>query len=172
MATSIGQYAPVFLSGETPSLTEKPGRPQSTGSQRVGHDQSDPACIDTRLFLPVAALPQWKLSVNVVQLFGFEGPWRHQVCKDTECLPCRGYGPIRVLSSLLELAIRRPLWLVFLCSSTLMHLEGSLPWDPFLLFGTSGTYRPPPPPRPRLGSYSVDWCIRHLKGHPGWGPTL
>ena len=38
MATSIGQYAPVFLSGEPLCLTEKPGRPQSTGSQRVGHD--------------------------------------------------------------------------------------------------------------------------------------
>ena len=33
MATSTGQYAPVFLPGEPPSLTEKPGRPQSTGSQ-------------------------------------------------------------------------------------------------------------------------------------------
>ena len=38
MATSIGQYAPVFLPGEPPSLTEKPGRPQSTESQRVGQD--------------------------------------------------------------------------------------------------------------------------------------
>ena len=33
MATSIGQYAPVFLTGESPSLKDKPGRPQSTGSQ-------------------------------------------------------------------------------------------------------------------------------------------
>ena len=33
-------------------------RPQSTGSQRVRHDQSDPAHIDAKLFLPVAALPQ------------------------------------------------------------------------------------------------------------------
>ena len=31
--------------------TEKPGRPQSTGSQRVGHNQSDPACTDAGLFL-------------------------------------------------------------------------------------------------------------------------
>ena len=57
MVTSIGQYAPVFLPGEPPSLSEKPGRPQSTGSQRVGHYQSDPVCIDTRHFLPMAALP-------------------------------------------------------------------------------------------------------------------
>ena len=53
MATSTGQYAPV--PGETP-LTEKPGRPQSTGSQRVEHDQSR-ACMEARIFLPVAALP-------------------------------------------------------------------------------------------------------------------
>ena len=58
MATSIGQCTPVFLPGEPPFLTEEPGRPQSTGSQRVGHDQSDPACIGTRNFLPVVALPQ------------------------------------------------------------------------------------------------------------------
>ena len=38
MVTSIGQYAPGFLSGEHLSLTEKPGRPQSTGSQSAGHD--------------------------------------------------------------------------------------------------------------------------------------
>ena len=49
MATSIGQYAPVFLLGESPSLTEKPGRPPSTGSQRVRHGQSDPVHIDARL---------------------------------------------------------------------------------------------------------------------------
>ena len=35
---------------ENPSLTEKPGRPQSTGSKRVGHDQSDHVCINARLF--------------------------------------------------------------------------------------------------------------------------
>ena len=50
MATSILGWRP-------PSLTEKPGRSHSTGSQRVRQDQSDPVHIDTRL-LPVAALPQ------------------------------------------------------------------------------------------------------------------
>ena len=38
-----------ILAWKTLSLTEKPGRPQSTGSQRVKQDQSDPACINTRL---------------------------------------------------------------------------------------------------------------------------
>ena len=49
MATSIGQCSPVFLLGEAPSQTEKPGRPQSTGLQRFGHYLSDPACIAARL---------------------------------------------------------------------------------------------------------------------------
>ena len=66
-----------------PSLTEKPVRPQSTQSQRVGHYQSNPASIDTRLFLPVAALPQCELSMKVVQLLGLRGPWHRQVCRDT-----------------------------------------------------------------------------------------
>ena len=46
------QYWPVcssILAWRTP-LTQKPGRPQSTGLQRVEHDRSDPACIDPRLF--------------------------------------------------------------------------------------------------------------------------
>ena len=50
MATCIGLYAPVIFPGEPPSLTEKPGRPQSTGLQSPGHDRRDPACIEARLF--------------------------------------------------------------------------------------------------------------------------
>ena len=96
MATSTGQYAPVFLPGEPPSLTEKPGRPQSTGLQRVRHYQSDPACIDARHFLPVAALPQKELSVKVAQLLGLWGPWQCQVYRDTDCLHCKSYDLIRV----------------------------------------------------------------------------
>ena len=98
MATSLGQYAPVFLPGEPPSLTEKSGRPQSIGLKRVWHNQSDPACINARLFffLPVAALPQWELSVKVVQLVGLEGCWQCQLCRDMGCLCHRSYGPIRV----------------------------------------------------------------------------
>ena len=56
MATGIGQYTLIFLPGESPSLKEKPGRPQSTESQKVGHYQSDPAHIDFFFFLLVAAL--------------------------------------------------------------------------------------------------------------------
>ena len=38
------------MPGETPSLTEKPGRPQSTGLQRVGHYRSNFVGIDAGLF--------------------------------------------------------------------------------------------------------------------------
>ena len=47
------QYWPIrssILAWRTPSLTEKPGRPQSTGSERVRHYQKDPVCIDARIF--------------------------------------------------------------------------------------------------------------------------
>ena len=82
---SIGQYSSVFLPGE-PSLTEKPGRPQSTRPQKVGHDQIDPVHMDERLFLPVVALPQYDLNMKMAQLLGLQGPWRSQVCRDTDCL--------------------------------------------------------------------------------------
>ena len=39
-----------ILAWGTPSLTEKAGKPQSTGLQRVGNDPSDPVHIDARLF--------------------------------------------------------------------------------------------------------------------------
>ena len=57
MESSIGQHAPAFLLGETCSLTEKPGRPQSPGSQRVGHYQSNPMYRGARLFLPGSYAP-------------------------------------------------------------------------------------------------------------------
>ena len=56
-ATSLGQYAPVFLPREHPSLTENPDRPQSTGSQRVGHDPSDPVRINTDFFACGSSAP-------------------------------------------------------------------------------------------------------------------
>ena len=49
MATSIGQYAPVFLPGEPPwqrSLADP-----SLQGRRVGHNQRGPACIDVSLFI-------------------------------------------------------------------------------------------------------------------------
>ena len=169
MATSIGQYAPVFLPGEPPSLTEKLGRLLSTGFQRVRHYQSDPVCVDPRLFLPVVVLPQWELSVKVAQLLGLQRLWWHQVCRDMDCLCCGSYSPIRDffqascswwLESLFgqSFSVAPPIQALrglpsqgsFSVVRKVRHIEGS-PW---------------------LGSYSVDWHIKHLKGHPGQGFLL
>ena len=76
-----------ILAWRTPSLTEKPGRPQSTGLQRVGQDF---------FFWPVASLPQWELNVKVVQLLGLQGPWRCQVFRYTNCLRSRNFSSIKV----------------------------------------------------------------------------
>ena len=121
------------------------------------------------LFLAVATLPQWELSVKVVQLLGLQGPWRHQVCRDTDCLCGKSYGPTRVIFwascswwsegllgqsfsiALPVQALRGLLCLGSFCAAPrVRHIEGP-PW---------------------LGSHSVHQRIRHLKGHPGYGLTL
>ena len=138
--TSIGQYAPVFLPREPPSLTEKPGRPQSTGSESTGDQWSDPVHIDTRLSLPGAALPQWELSMKVVQLLGLQGPWQCQVCKDTDCLHRRSYGPIRVFFWA-SCSWQSEGLFGWSCSVAppVQTLRGLPSWDPSLLFGASRT---------------------------------
>ena len=95
-------------------------------------------------------------------------PWWCQGFRDTDCLHCRSYGPIRIF------------------------FQASCSWQSEGLFGQSFSVAPPiqalrgisclgffsvVPSQvhrgaPLTGSYSADWCIRHLKGHPGWGPTL
>ena len=121
-----------------------------------------------KTFLPVAALPEWELSVKVVQLLGLWGPWWRQVCRDTDCLHHRSYGPIRVF------------------------FQSSRSWQSEGLFGQSFSVALPVQALtglPSLGSfsvvwwvryieghlwlqsYAVDWRIRHLKGQPGWGPA-
>ena len=63
---SLGQEYPLekgraiqssILAWRIPWMEESDGL-QSIGSQRVGHDQSDPSLMDAKLFLPEAGLPQ------------------------------------------------------------------------------------------------------------------
>ena len=106
--------------------------------------------------------------MKVVWLLGLGGPWWCQVCRDTDCLCHRSYGPISLFSSLLQLAIRRPLWpALWNIAPSVQALRG-LPW--LGSFSVVWYIRHIAEP-PWLGSYSVDWC-RHLKGLPGWGLTL
>ena len=55
------QYWPIrssILAWRTPSLTERPGRPQPTGLERVKHYRSGPVSTDPRVVFPVAVLTQ------------------------------------------------------------------------------------------------------------------
>ena len=153
-----------------PSLTEKPDRPQSTRSRRVGQDWSDPVCINTDIFFwPLATLPQWELSVKVVRLLGLRGPWRRQVCGDTDCLCGRSYVPLRVF-----------LWVFcswrseslfgqsFSVAPPVQALRGPTLPGVLLCCPSHQAHRGPP----CLGSFSVVSHIRHIEGPPAWGPSL
>ena len=122
-----------------------------------------------KTFLPVAALPQCDLSVNVVQLFGLRGPWRDQVCRDTDSLHHRSYGPIRIFFQASCSWRSEDLFgQSFSVALPIQALRG-LPCLGSLSVVQHNRHREGPP---KLGSNSVDWHIRHLKGHPGRGPTL
>ena len=106
--------------------------------------------------------------MKVVQQLDLQRPWWRPVCRDMHCLRHGSYCPIRG----------------FCQASCNWRVEG--------LFGQSFSIAPPiqalrGPPclgsfsvpcvrhiegPPWMESYSVDWWIKHLKGHPGWGPTL
>ena len=60
MVTSIGQYTPVLLPGEAPSLTEKPLEGHSPQGYKELDTTEVTLCAQTQdffFFLPVAALP-------------------------------------------------------------------------------------------------------------------
>ena len=91
--------------------------------------------------------------MKVAQLLGLWGPWRHQVCRDTECLRHRSYGPIRVFfqgscsqSFSVALSIQALSGLPCLGSFSVVqgvsHIQGPH-W---------------------VESYSVVQCVRHLMG--------
>ena len=88
-----------------------------------------------------------------------------------------------LFSSLCYLAIRSPLWLVFLCSSA---RSGRGPSGVLLCCLVHQAHRGAPlagvllcrsthqalKGGPWVGSYSVALCISHLREHPEWVPTL
>ena len=99
--------------------------------------------INTVWFLPVAALPQWGLSVKVVQLLGLRRPWQRQAFRDTNYLQGRSYGSIRVF------------------------FQASCRWRSEGLFGQSFSVALPIQAlkgAPWVGSYSVVQCVRRLMG--------
>ena len=135
---------------ENPPPWHKPGRPQSA-VHRVAKSQTWPKqpCVHRcKTFLPVAALPEWELSVKVVPLLGLRGHCRCQVCRDMDCLCRRSCGPIRV----------------FFWASCSWWSEG--------LFGQSFSVALPIQALrglPRLESFSIVWRVCHIEGPPWLG---
>ena len=111
------------------------------GRKEPGHNQSDPESTDVRLFLPVSALPQWELSMKVVQLLGLWGSWW-----------CPSTVEVTALSESFFQAS---------CSWWSAGLFG----QSFSIAPPIQAHRG----LPCLGSFSVFPHIRHLKGRPGWG---
>ena len=98
------QYWPIhssILAWRTP-LTEKPGKPQFTGPQRVEHNLSNPACIDATLFFFFLACDS---SAPVrVEREGGAAAWAAVTLvapsvKGHRLSPGRSYGPISFLFS-------------------------------------------------------------------------
>ena len=142
------------------------------GHSLPGHKELDttewPYMHRRKTYLPVAALPQWELGMKAAQLLGLPGPWWRQVFRDTDCLIGRSCGPIRVFfwascswgseglfgqSFFLALPVQAlrglPCPGSFSVFRSISHIEGVLGWAP-----------------------TLGLPVRHLKRHPGWGPTL
>ena len=86
--------------------------------------------------------------MKVVQLPVLRGPWWHQVCRDTDCLCRRRYGPLRVF------------------------FRAFFSWQSEGLFGQSFSVTLPIQALrglPYPGSFSVVWCVRHTEGSPWVG---
>ena len=82
-------------------LTDRPRRPQSTGLQRTGHDQSDPACIDARFVLFSFSFIFLCMTAVRVECEGgaaawFAGTLAVQSVHGHRLPPTRSYGPFRV----------------------------------------------------------------------------
>ena len=136
---NTGQHAPVFSPGEHPSLTEKSGRRQSTGSQRVGHYRSDPVRIDADFFVACGSSAPVRVEHE-----GGAAAWIAYpggiMCAETWTASTAG---VTALS-------------VFFRASCSRRSEG--------LFGHSFSAAPSvraPKGLPCLGAFSVVWCQAH-----------
>ena len=167
----IEPRSPALQADTLPS--EPPGNvTQSTGSQRVRQDRSDPVCIHKRLFFFFCL---WHLC-----------PSKNWVWRPCSCLVCTDGGGAK--SSGIQTASAAG---IMALSQSFFQVSCS--WWSEGLFGQSFSRAPPVQTLrripclgsffvflhvrhiegpPRLGSYSVLCCLSHLMAHPGCGPTL
>ena len=86
--------------------------------------------------------------MKLVQLLGLQRPWWCQVCRDTDCLHRRSYGPLRV----------------FFRTSCSWQSEGLCDQS----FSVAPTFQALGG-LPRLESFSIVWQVRHIDGTPWLG---
>ena len=199
MATSIGQYAPVFLPGEQPSLTREPGRPQSTGLQRVRHDWATELnwtekgmATSIGQYAPVF-LPGDPLSLTEKpgrpQSTGWQRVGLKRACshRHKTLFACGSSAPVRdeheggaaawlvgtlVAPSVQEHGLPPPqeLW-----PYKSLFFKPLVNWRSEDLFGQSFSIAPPIEACRGLhclGSFSVVHCVQHIEGSPWLGSTL
>ena len=117
-------------------------------------------------FFCLCSCAQWELSVKVAQLLGLRGPWWCQVCRDTDCLRCRSYGPMRVFFwASCSWQSEGPFGQSFSVALPVQALRGLPCLGSFSVVWWIGHIEGPP----WVGSYSVDRCVRKLKGAPWVG---
>ena len=171
MATSIGQYTPMLLPGEHLSDREswqstvyRIAKSQTKSKRPCEHKHNN---FFLFVFLwhlcPVRVGYEGSSAAWLVGTLVAQGVQGHKLPLPQEL---RCYQSL--FSSLSQLVIRRSLWPIFLCNSACSALRGLLCLGSFYLVPHIRNKEGPL----SLSSYSVVWCIRHLKGHPGWSPTL
>ena len=117
----------------------------------------------------------------MVQLLGLQGPWRHQVCRDRDCLCRRSYGPIRVFfqascswrseglfgqSFSVSLPIQALRGLPCLGSFSAVQCIRQHSGAHLVGIQLCSSLHRSLKGAPWLGSYSVVQCVRHLMGQP------
>ena len=145
MTTSIGQYVPVFLPGEPPDREAWEATVYRVAKSRTLLKQARARRHETSFACDSSA------SVRIEHEGGaaawLAGTLVAPSVQEHGLPPSQELWPYRSLfSSLFLLAIRRPLWPVFV-ARPIQALRGL----------------------PRLGSLFVDRCVRHLKGPPWLG---
>ena len=125
-----------------------------------------PCTIDVRPYFACSSSAPVRVEHEDGAAAWLAGLWQSQVCRDTDCLHHRSYGPIRVCFR--ASCSWRPEGLLGQSFSVAPHIQ-ALRGFPYLVSFSVVWHVGHIEGPPWLGSYSVVWHISHLKEHPGWG---
>ena len=159
MATSIGQYAPVFFLENPPDREAWQARVPGIATCWTWLKRPCVHRRETFLFACGSSAPV-RVECEEAQLLGLWGPWHRQVCRGTNRLCRRSCGPFRVLFRASASWQSEGLFgQCFSVAPPTQHVEGSLAWV-LLCASMCQAHRGDP----RLRPHPVDWCVGHLMG--------